>query len=285
MRGRLDEGIAHLRRAVDLDPRNLRARFALVQEIERSGGQNADAQAQKELEELLELEPDNLAVLLERTRLAAKRGDARVASRFGRAARNASGSLACPDRRALRRPAARGCGAGFFSSGASRRLSQERPPADSSLSGGPCQGEHLGRTDRRAVRALPETAFAELDAVTCRRGAHVQPGTDWRGRATAPGPRCWRSRSTAAARRRSLRPPAPSCDESTDLKSSCRLSPPTQPVDARVSKRAAGARLESRLQDGPGHRGPRRHSAARAGRRRDVLRRHGEGGGQRAPPA
>ena len=74
-RGRLDEGIAHLRRAVDLDPRNRRARFALVQEIERAGGPSADAQAQEALAALFELEPDNLAVLLERTRLAAKRGD------------------------------------------------------------------------------------------------------------------------------------------------------------------------------------------------------------------
>ncbi|MQA28544.1 MAG: tetratricopeptide repeat protein [Luteitalea sp.] len=75
MQGRLEEGIAHLRRAVDLNPRNLQARFTLVQEIERSSGQNADAEAQQELEELLGLEPDNLAVLVERTRLAAKRGE------------------------------------------------------------------------------------------------------------------------------------------------------------------------------------------------------------------
>lgn len=74
-RGRIDEGIAHLQRAVASDARNLRARFALAQEIERSGGQDAVAQAQAELEGLLGLKPDNLVILLERTRLAAKRGD------------------------------------------------------------------------------------------------------------------------------------------------------------------------------------------------------------------
>ena len=74
-RGRLDEGIAHLRRSVSLDPRNLRARFALVQEIERSGGPDADAQARAAVDDLFALEPDNLAVLLERARLAAKSGD------------------------------------------------------------------------------------------------------------------------------------------------------------------------------------------------------------------
>ena len=74
-RGRLDEGISHLRRAVDLDPQNLRSRFALAQEIERSGIENADALAQQQLDELLRLRPDNLAVLLERARLAAKQGN------------------------------------------------------------------------------------------------------------------------------------------------------------------------------------------------------------------
>jgi tetratricopeptide (TPR) repeat protein len=77
-RGRLDEGIARFRRAVDLDPRGLRARYALAQAIESASGQNADAQAQQLLEQLLDLRPDNLAVLLERTRVAAKRGDGRL---------------------------------------------------------------------------------------------------------------------------------------------------------------------------------------------------------------
>lgn len=73
--GRLDQAIVHLRRAVELDPGNLRARFTLAQEIERAGTPNADAEAQRLLESLLEQQPDNLAVLLERTRLSAKRGD------------------------------------------------------------------------------------------------------------------------------------------------------------------------------------------------------------------
>src|SRR5262245_10839432 len=74
-RGRLDEGIAHLRRAVQLGPRDLRPRAALAQEVERAAGQNADQEAQRLFEELLNLRPDNLAVLLERARLAAKRND------------------------------------------------------------------------------------------------------------------------------------------------------------------------------------------------------------------
>jgi tetratricopeptide (TPR) repeat protein len=74
-RGRLDEGIVHFRRAAELDPRAPRPRGALAQELERSGGGDADKNAQQAYEDLLALRPDNLAVLIERARLAAKRGD------------------------------------------------------------------------------------------------------------------------------------------------------------------------------------------------------------------
>jgi len=74
-RGRLDEGLAALRRAVMLDPQSLRARFALAEEVERAGGANADQEARDALEALLEVAPGNLAVLVERARLAAKRND------------------------------------------------------------------------------------------------------------------------------------------------------------------------------------------------------------------
>ena len=77
-RGRLDQAIADFRRAVELAPDNLRARFALAQEIERAAGQNADAEAQQLLEDLLSRRPENLPVLVERTRLAVKRADARA---------------------------------------------------------------------------------------------------------------------------------------------------------------------------------------------------------------
>jgi tetratricopeptide (TPR) repeat protein len=74
-RGQLEPGIAHLRRAVDLDRTGLRARYALAEEIERAGGSGADAEAQQQFEQILQRLPDNLAALLERARLSAKRGD------------------------------------------------------------------------------------------------------------------------------------------------------------------------------------------------------------------
>ena len=75
-RGQLDEGLAHLRRAVELDPRGLRAQFALAEELERTGTSEADAEALRILDTLQGLVPVNLAVLLERARVAAKRADA-----------------------------------------------------------------------------------------------------------------------------------------------------------------------------------------------------------------
>ena len=74
-RGRRDEAIAHLRRAVALDPQSLHARTALIQEIENAAGPDADAEAQRLLEEMVALQPENPALLVERGRLAAKRGD------------------------------------------------------------------------------------------------------------------------------------------------------------------------------------------------------------------
>jgi tetratricopeptide (TPR) repeat protein len=75
-RGRFAEAVGHLRRAIELDPSDLKARYALVQEIERQGGTDADAEILGLLGEILERQPDNLVALLDRARLAAKRGDA-----------------------------------------------------------------------------------------------------------------------------------------------------------------------------------------------------------------
>jgi tetratricopeptide (TPR) repeat protein len=74
-RGRLDDGVAHLRRAVELAPDALQPRFALAEEVERSGAADGDAQALALLDELVKLAPQNMAVLVDRARVAAKAGD------------------------------------------------------------------------------------------------------------------------------------------------------------------------------------------------------------------
>jgi cytochrome c-type biogenesis protein CcmH/NrfG len=75
-RGRLTEATASLRQAIELDPKNLRALYMLAEETERQGDEASAAEAQKLLSQILETQPDNLAVQLEVTRLAAKRNDA-----------------------------------------------------------------------------------------------------------------------------------------------------------------------------------------------------------------
>jgi tetratricopeptide (TPR) repeat protein len=86
-RGKLAEAIFHLKKAVELDGKNLKALYALARESERQAIATSDAEAQKLFERILEKQPRNLAALLEVARLAAKRGD-------GDALRKAVGNLA-----------------------------------------------------------------------------------------------------------------------------------------------------------------------------------------------
>lgn len=75
-RGKFAEAVAHLRRAVELNPKDLKSLYSLASEIEREGGADSDAAVARLLEKILETQPDNLAVRLDLARLAAKRGDA-----------------------------------------------------------------------------------------------------------------------------------------------------------------------------------------------------------------
>jgi Tfp pilus assembly protein PilF len=91
-RGRLDEAVTRLRRAVSLDERGLQTRFALADELQRAGTPAADAEAATLYDALLARASTNLAVLLERARLAAKAGDAaRVTDSVSRIAMQADG--------------------------------------------------------------------------------------------------------------------------------------------------------------------------------------------------
>ena len=74
-RGRLDEAVIRLRRAVELDPNGLRARFALADELQRLNTPEADAEALSLLDEIVRRAPNNLAALIERARIAARRRD------------------------------------------------------------------------------------------------------------------------------------------------------------------------------------------------------------------
>ena len=75
-RGRSAEAIADWRKSIELNPQNLRATYQLAEEIERQGDVGGAAEFQKLVEKILAVQPDNLAALLELSRIAAKRGDA-----------------------------------------------------------------------------------------------------------------------------------------------------------------------------------------------------------------
>jgi tetratricopeptide (TPR) repeat protein len=74
-KGNLEGSLRHWRRAIELDPADLRAPFALAQELERAGGDANESEAFRLLEALAS-RSGNLAAQLEYARLAARRNDA-----------------------------------------------------------------------------------------------------------------------------------------------------------------------------------------------------------------
>jgi Tfp pilus assembly protein PilF len=74
-KGNSGGAIADFRKAVEIDPKNLIATYQLGDEIERQGDPDSDAEFQKLMQQIVEIQPDNLAALLELSRVAAKRGD------------------------------------------------------------------------------------------------------------------------------------------------------------------------------------------------------------------
>ena len=80
-RGRYDRAISQFERAVAIDSTYAPALYALAQVTEQQGGEAALSDALRLIERLLAHHPDNLAVLVERARLAAKAGDEQLLRR------------------------------------------------------------------------------------------------------------------------------------------------------------------------------------------------------------
>src|SRR5215212_3210818 len=74
-RGNTPEAIKTLRRAVELDQGNLIATYKLAEEVERQGDEKGAEEFQLLIQKILAAQPENLAALVELTRIAAKRGD------------------------------------------------------------------------------------------------------------------------------------------------------------------------------------------------------------------
>lgn len=91
-RGQTAEAVTALRKAIEINPKNLLAAFKLAEEIERQGGENSESEYSSLIQKMLEVQPDNLAVLLELGRVSAKRGDADKLRRVvGKISERASG--------------------------------------------------------------------------------------------------------------------------------------------------------------------------------------------------
>ena len=71
-RGQIEAGLAHLRRAAMIAPNDPLPRFALAEEIERAALPDGDKQALALMDELAKLAPENVAVIVERARIAAR---------------------------------------------------------------------------------------------------------------------------------------------------------------------------------------------------------------------
>jgi tetratricopeptide (TPR) repeat protein len=74
-RGDSAGAILNLRRAVQLNPANLQAEYQLALELERQGDPGSEDEFQQLISQILAAQPNNLAALLELSRIAAKRGD------------------------------------------------------------------------------------------------------------------------------------------------------------------------------------------------------------------
>jgi len=75
-RGNTAEAINDLRKSVELDQKDLIATYKLAEEVERQGDEKSAQEFQSLIQNILAVQPDNLAALVESTRIAAKRGDA-----------------------------------------------------------------------------------------------------------------------------------------------------------------------------------------------------------------
>jgi Tfp pilus assembly protein PilF len=75
-RGDSAKAITDLRTAIKLNPANLRATYRLASEVERQGDASSEGDFEALIKQILTSDPNNLAALVDLSRIAAKRGDA-----------------------------------------------------------------------------------------------------------------------------------------------------------------------------------------------------------------
>jgi Tfp pilus assembly protein PilF len=73
--GRFPDAVAHFRKAVEKEPRDLVLLYTLAQTVSAEGGPETQAEYQRLLEQILKVQPNNLKVLVEAAQAAHKRND------------------------------------------------------------------------------------------------------------------------------------------------------------------------------------------------------------------
>lgn len=74
-RGDTQQSIDNYRKSLSLNSKDLRATYALALAMERQGGAGSEGEFQKLIEQILSVQPNNLAALMELSRVSAKLGD------------------------------------------------------------------------------------------------------------------------------------------------------------------------------------------------------------------
>ena len=179
-RGNPSQAIVELRKAVQINPHDLRAMYLLAQEIERQGDANGEAEFQQLLEKILAAQPDNPAALLELGRVAAKRGDAQTLHSVVAQPERARSNLAPGSATAMDRFADCGRRPRSASSRRSHRIPAQLAHAPTGFSSKPEPDTAHRRERGHPLHPLPAAALANVYSAAGRYGDHLPTRVDGR---------------------------------------------------------------------------------------------------------
>jgi tetratricopeptide (TPR) repeat protein len=155
--GRYPQAVEHLGKAVAARPRDVAARYALAQLLAKEGTPEAAAEAQRQLEAILKVQPTNLFVLKELAASAARRRDRAVLRDVLTRLRKLSGGWSAESRRLLARveqASARGMPSAGLLAQFGVSLQREEGYTRSSLAVKPREAQ-LGQPLQQFVRLQP----------------------------------------------------------------------------------------------------------------------------------
>ena len=172
LRGEYAEAVSHFRRATTLNPDDLRSRNSLIHEVERLGERSSDTEALALAGELVAKAPQNIVALLERARLAVKRGDREALS--DSVARLGELAQSWPANARAVLPRLRAGDHGEVPDGRPpRSAASQRSLANTRIPQGPLRARNALGDGRRADHDVLEATAAATNAGAGRRGTLV----------------------------------------------------------------------------------------------------------------